>query len=255
MTSLRVATFLASAAAASASFAVHAPLPTRASRVSPPADVAMMAQKAWTHRATLAESGAGAGGSAFEGAAGTVEVVFSQGGQNLTTAALPGQPLAAVAMAAGQVVRYQCRKGECGTCEVHANGQAVRTCQTVVPALAAGEAYVVEVPLLKSKTKKASRFFSIKSFFAGFKNNLLGMVGFVRAGRKEKEAFNDRMSEEQRIKELVAAKKAAKAAGGSSLDRKLASALPLKLEVPPGMRRSTSSAECDAGVDECVVPL
>ena len=136
---------------------------------------------------------------------------------------------------------------------VHANGQAVRTCQTVVPALADGEAYVVEVPLLKSKTKKASRFFSIKSFFAGFKNNLLGMVGFVRAGRKEKEAFNDRMSEEHRIKELVAAKKAAKAAG--NLDRKLASAQPLKLEVPPGMRRSTSSAECDAGVDECVVPL
>ena len=255
MTSLRVATFLASVAAASASFAVHTPLPTRASRVSTPsANVAMMAQKAWTHRATLAESGAGAGGSAFEGAAGTVEVVFSQGGQNLTTAALPGQPLAAVAMAAGQVVRYQCRKGECGTCEVHANGQAVRTCQTVVPALAAGEAYVVEVPLLKSKTKKASRFFSIKSFFAGFKNNLLGMVGFVRAGRKEKEAFNDRMSEEQRIKELVAAKKAAKAAGAGSLDRKLASALPLKLEVPPGMRRATG-ADCDAGVDECVVPL
>ena len=252
MTSLRVATFLASAAAASASFAGHTPLPTRASRVTPPADVAMMAQKAWTHRATLAESGAGAGGSAFEGAAGAVEVVFSQGGQNLTTAALPGQPLAAVAMAAGQVVRYQCRKGECGTCEVHANGQAVRTCQTVVPALAAGEAYVVEVPLLKSKTKKASRFFSIKSFFAGFKNNLLGMVGFVRAGRKEKEAFNDRMSEEQRIKELVAAKKAAKAAG--NLDRKLESALPLKLEVPAGMRRGLGD-ECDAGVDECVVPL
>ena len=252
MTLTAVAQFLSVAAASS--FAVHTPLPTRASRVSTPsADVAMMAQKAWTHRATLAESGAGAGGSAFEGAAGTVEVVFSQGGQNLTTAALPGQPLAAVAMAAGQVVRYQCRKGECGTCEVHANGQAVRTCQTVVPALAAGEAYVVEVPLLKSKTKKASRFFSIKSFFAGFKNNLLGMVGFVRAGRKEKEAFNDRMSEEQRIKELVAAKKAAKAAG--NLDRKLANALPLKLEVPPGMRRSTSSAECDAGVDECVVPL
>ena len=175
-----------------------------------------------------------------------MEVVFSQGGANLTTAALPGQPLAAVAMAAGQVVRYQCRKGECGTCEVHANGQAVRTCQTVVPALAAGEAYVVEVPLLKSKTKKASRFFSIKSFFAGFNNNLLGMVGFVRAGRKEKEAFNDRMSEEQRIKELVAAKKAAKAAGGGSLDRKLANALPLKLEVPPGMRRRGTAEECGA---------
>ena len=158
-----------------------------------------------------------------------------------------------VAAQAGQYIKYKCRKGECGTCEVHANGQAVRTCQTVVPALAAGEAYVVEVPLLKSKTKKASRFFSIKSFFAGFKNNLLGMVGFVRAGRKEKEAFNDRMSEEQRIKELVAAKKAAKAAG--NLDRKLANALPLKLEVPAGMRLSKSPAECDSGVDECVVPL
>jgi hypothetical protein len=32
------------------------------------------------------------------------------------------------------------------------------------------------------KPTKSSRFFSIKSFYAGFKNNLLGMVGFAKEG-------------------------------------------------------------------------
>jgi len=36
------------------------------------------------------------------------------------------------------------------------------------------------------QTAKASTFFSIKSFFAGFRNNVLGMVGFVKEGRKGK---------------------------------------------------------------------
>jgi hypothetical protein len=47
-----------------------------------------------------------------------------------------------------------------------------------------------------------------RSFLAGFKNNLLGMVGFVREGRKSKGAFDERMQREQKIRELAAAKRA-----------------------------------------------
>ncbi len=36
------------------------------------------------------------------------------------------------------------------------------------------------------KPTKSSKFFSVKSFFAGFKNNLLGMFGFIAEGRKSK---------------------------------------------------------------------
>lgn len=91
------------------------------------------------------------------------------------------------------------------------------------------------------KPTKSSRFFSVKSFFSGFKNNLLGMVGFAKEGplsRKGKvratvtraacsrrgcrdatmplaahqEVFNDRINAEREIAVKVAARKAAKAA-------------------------------------------
>merc|ERR1712196_552972 len=93
------------------------------------------------------------------------------------------------------------------------NGQKVRVCQTAVDPLPEGiDSYLVEVPLFKTKSKKQSRFFSFISFIDGFKNNIKGFYGFIRGGAKEKEAFKDRMSEEQRLKAIVASKKAAKAA-------------------------------------------
>ena len=136
---------------------------------------------------------------------------FSQGGQNLTTAALPGQPLAAArdGGGAGRPLPVPTR-ATVPPCEVHANGQAVRT-PPDGGARAPPARRTSSRCRCAAKTKKASRFFSIKSWGAGFKNNLLGMVVKTRAGRKEKEAFNDRMSEEQRIKLALAAKKAAKA--------------------------------------------
>ena len=62
------------------------------------------------------------------------------------------------------------------------------------------------------KSKKASRFFSFRSFIAGAKNNILGMVGFVREGRKSKGAFSERLQREEDILALAAAKRAARLA-------------------------------------------
>ena len=51
-----------------------------------------------------------------------------------------------------------------------------------------------------------------RSFIAGFRNNLLGMFGFVNEGRKSKNAFKERMSIEEEILAKAAAKKAARLA-------------------------------------------
>jgi hypothetical protein len=145
------------------------------------------------------------------GLTGTIPVVFQQGGESRKTMALVGQPLKEVAIQAGQFIQYKCGKGECGTCEVKVDGKWVRTCSTMVPYLAEGETYEVTVRPSMVKSKKSSRFFPFTSFISGAKNNILGMVGFVREGRKSRDAFNDRMNFEEELAAKVAAKKAAKA--------------------------------------------
>ena len=109
--------------------------------------------KDWSRRKTLAEieGGAGTKGAAAVGLVGTIPVVFEQGAifaatnstsdackyslshcvtklsfvstktsgnETTRTMAIAGQPLKEVAAQAGQYIKYQCGKGECGTCEV-----------------------------------------------------------------------------------------------------------------------------------------
>lgn len=183
--------------------------------------------KDWSRRATLAEKAGGAGdlGASAVGLTGSIPVEFTQGNETLRTMATVGQPLSAVAAQAGQFIKYKCRKGECGTCAVRVDGQWIRTCSVTVPHLPDGEAYQVFVRPTMVKGKKSSRFFSVRSFFDGFKNNILGMVGFVKEGplsRKGRENFNQRISAEQelleRAKARKAAREAAKAAGLSLED-------------------------------------
>lgn len=50
-----------------------------------------------------------------------------------------------------------------------------------------------------------------RSIIAGAKNNIFGMVGFVREGRKSQNRFDERLDGEAEIKKIAAAKKAAKA--------------------------------------------
>mmetsp|Transcript_23100 Transcript_23100/g.47888 ORF Transcript_23100/g.47888 Transcript_23100/m.47888 type:complete len:217 (+) Transcript_23100:173-823(+) len=136
---------------------------------------------------------------------GTVSVTFTQGEETRNTTAIPGQGLNEVAIQADQFIKYKCKKGECGTCEVLVDGQWVRSCVTKIPT--GVKEYNVQVRPSMVKSKKASGFFSAQSFRDGFVNNALGMVGFVTEGAKEDENFDHRMTEEERIKEMVRRKK------------------------------------------------
>jgi succinate dehydrogenase/fumarate reductase-like Fe-S protein len=46
-----------------------------------------------------------------------------------------GQGLPLIAKAAGVEIRYKCKKGECGTCQVNFNGKVVKACQSSLPAV------------------------------------------------------------------------------------------------------------------------
>jgi len=133
--------------------------------------------------------------------------------------ATAGQPLSSVAAQAGQYIKYKCRKGECGTCAVRVDGQWIKTCSVSIPFVPEGESYEVFVRGTMVKPSKSSRFFSFKSFIAGFRNNFLGMVGFVKEGplsRKGKENFSERINAERELAAKVAARKAARARGEGS---------------------------------------
>jgi len=130
----------------------------------------------------------------------------------LETMALVGAPLSSVASQAGQYIKYKCKVGECGTCEVRIDGNWVRTCVAKVPPMDKGAELKVFVRGSMVETKKSTAFFSLSSFISGFKNNALGMVGFVKEGIKGKKNFEDRINKEKELMAQVAARKAAKAA-------------------------------------------
>jgi len=173
------------------------------------------AMKTWSRRQTLAEK-EGTQDLAAKGLTGTIPVVFTQGEDRRETVANPGDPLKDVASQAGQYIQYKCRKGECGTCQVKVNGEWVKPCVHRVPYVEKEDVYEVWLPPTMAKSKQSSAFFSVRSFISGFKNNLLGMVGFVRQGAKSNQAFKERLQREEEIKALAAARKKAKeaSAGG-----------------------------------------
>merc|ERR1711935_930797 len=105
--------------------------------------------------------------------------------------AFAGQELSAVAAQSGQYIKYQCKKGQCGT-------------------------YKVQVKSSMKVAKTSSRFYSFRSIFAGMSNNIRGMVGFVREGRKSQNRFEERIGGEEELMKLVAEKKAAKAAASAA---------------------------------------
>ena len=118
------------------------------------------------------------------GLAGAIQVLFKQGNATKMTRAEVGTPLSEVASQADQFIRYKCKKGECGTCEVQVNGKWVRTCVATAP--------TSRTPLRGDREAdddegqgKASKFYSVKSFIMGWYNNILGMVGFVKTSATE----------------------------------------------------------------------
>lgn len=153
----------------------------------------------WKKKETLSDQD-GSDNFVDKGIKGTVPVIFRQGDDEKSTMAFPGQPLRDVATQAGQFIKYGCGKGECGTCEALVDGQWIRPCSTFVPSLGDNEEYVVQVKDVKSKAKSSGKFFSVRSFFMGFWNNLLGIVGFVKYRRNAKENWKERQDYEDLIR-------------------------------------------------------
>jgi len=179
-------------------------------------------KKTWSRRETVAETigGADEQGAEAVGLTGTIPVQFLQGNDTIKTMAHVGQPLSAVAAQAGQHIKYQCRKGECGTCEVRVDGKWIRTCVSQVPYVEAGDTYSVFVKGSMKKAKTSARFYSVRSIFAGLKNNVMGMAGFVREGRRSQGRFKERISAEEELMAIVAAKKAAKKAAAAEAEKR-----------------------------------
>lgn len=166
----------------------------------------------WKKKKTLADESGNLDFSA-KGIKGTVPVLFKQGDVTKSTMAMPGQPLRDVATQAGQFIKYGCGKGECGTCEAMCNGKWVRPCKDVVPVgLDPEEEIVVTVKDIASKTTSSGQFFSIKSFFMGFYNNVLGMVGFVKYRQNAKKNWEERQEYEELIRTLTLEKRKARLA-------------------------------------------
>lgn len=164
----------------------------------------------WKKKKTLGDDGDNLDFSA-KGIKGTVPVLFKQGDVTKSTMAMPGQPLRDVATQAGQFIKYGCGKGECGTCEAMCNGKWVRPCKDVVPVgLDPEEEIVVTVKDIASKTTSSGQFFSIKSFFMGFYNNVLGMVGFVKYRENAKKNWEERQEYEELIRTLTLEKRKAR---------------------------------------------
>ena len=157
------------------------------------------------------------------GLKGTIPVVFRQGNATRTSMAWAGQPIRDVASQAGQYIQYGCGKGECGTCECMMNGKWVRPCVETVPANAMEkDELVLQIKAIKSKTTSSGTFFSIRSFFMGFWNNLLGMFGFVRWRKKastnwdERKAYEDLVAQKTLERKLARQSAAAAANNGAA---------------------------------------
>lgn len=164
----------------------------------------------WKKKATLAEAEGKKADFAEIGLKGTIPVVFKQGNSTKMTVARPGQLVRDVATQAGQFIKYGCGKGECGTCEALCNGEWIRPCSCYVPDLAPGEEYVIQVKQVKSKAISGGKFYSVRSFFVGFWNNLLGMIGMVLYRKAAKKSWDDRRAYEEMIKQKTLEKKLAR---------------------------------------------
>lgn len=89
------------------------------------------------------------------------------------------------------------------------NGQWIRPCCALVPVelSGTGQTMVVQVKEVKAKSTSSGKFYSIRSFFMGFWNNLLGMIGFVKYRRAAKKNWQERQEYEDLIKRKTMEKK------------------------------------------------
>lgn len=173
-------------------------------------------QPKWKKLETLADK-EGVKAPTDVGLKGNINVVFKQGDQTIQSVASVGDPIRDVASQAGQFIKYGCGKGECGTCKALCNGQYITPCTAVIPGgIAEGEDYVIQVQEVKSKGRSSGKFYSVRSFFMGFYNNVLGMIGFVKDRRLAKRNYSERIEYEDRIAQLAREKREAREAAAKS---------------------------------------
>ena len=67
--------------------------------------------------------------------------------------AVLGQSVATIAQAAKVDIKYGCKKGECGTCEVNFNGKIVKACQSSLPSSSTLKKFTIGVPEQAIKKK------------------------------------------------------------------------------------------------------
>lgn len=171
----------------------------------------------WKKKETLAEKTSDMNPE-DKGIKGDITVLFRTGNETKQSLGFAGQPLKDVASQCGQFIKYGCGKGECGTCEALCNGKYIRPCiNTVDMRLIDPESNSITLVLkeVKNKSKSSGKFFSIKSFFKGFYNNLLGMVGLVVSRRAAKKNYQERMEFEDLIAQRTLEKKKARLAAQS----------------------------------------
>ena len=56
-----------------------------------------------------------------------------------------GQNIGQIAKAAGVDIKYSCKKGECGTCQVNFSGTIVKACQASLPLTSSATKFTVGV--------------------------------------------------------------------------------------------------------------
>lgn len=139
----------------------------------------------------------------------SVAIRFLQSGKDsVDYGAEVGAKLSQVAADAAVVIKYDCMKGQCGTCSVKVGNKWIKTCQTSIPTPSQpNEVYEVIVP---KASIKSSKFFSPRSFLDGVWNNALGMVGFVGQIQKADKQYKARLERERQIAEKVKLAKLAK---------------------------------------------
>ena len=60
--------------------------------------------------------------------------------------AFPGQKVSMIAQSAGVGIKYDCKRGDCGTCTVSFGGKLVKACQTTLPTTGNTKSYTITVP-------------------------------------------------------------------------------------------------------------
>ena len=89
------------------------------------------------------------------------------------------------------------------------DGKWIRPCIATVPASFADSSGELVLTLKegRTKTKSSGSFFSIKSIFMGFWNNVLGMIGFAKFKQKAIDNYTERQEYESLVKQKTLEKR------------------------------------------------